>query len=67
MPYTSEQLQKIQEAIASGASTVKYGDKEVTYRTLNELKQIENSIKTETSPTTYGKGGRRFAQHSKGL
>lgn len=69
MAFTTEQLTEINSIITQGASTVKYADKEVTYRTLNELKEIKEMIKTEAEPTPPGnfRKGRSFAQFSKGL
>jgi hypothetical protein len=67
--YTQEQLTSLTKAISQGATTVKYGDKEVTYRSLTEMLQLQELMKTDlglngANPSTRG---RTYAQHSKGL
>lgn len=58
--YTTEMLAALDAAIATGALTVKYGDKTVTYRSLDEmlrirkLMQIELGIMENTNGRTYG-------------
>lgn len=62
--FTTEQLNALTEAIAQGARTVKYQDKEVTYRSLKdmlELKQLmeeDLGIKSKNSriKATFDKG-----------
>lgn len=44
MSFTQEQLDALEAAIAEGTLTVKYADKEVTYRSLDELLRIRNLI-----------------------
>lgn len=43
--FTQAQLDAINEAISSGTLSVKYQDKEVTYRSLEELLRIRDTIK----------------------
>jgi hypothetical protein len=40
MAYTAAQIAALQNAIASGATTVSYGDKRVEYRSLADMRQI---------------------------
>lgn len=47
MAYTTADLTAVQEAIKSGALTVKHRDRQVTYRSLAELEKIEGKIKAE--------------------
>ena len=47
MAYTQDQLTAITDAIALGATTVKYGDKEVTYRSLSDMLRLVDVMKTE--------------------
>lgn len=47
MAYTQLQLDTLKDAIAQGALTVKYGDKEITYRSLNEMIRIKNIMEVE--------------------
>ncbi len=68
MAWTSDDLVVLEKAISTGATKVKYADKEVEYRSLEEMFQIREQIKDElglngTSPNK----GRRFASFNKGL
>lgn len=47
MAYTQADLDAIQEALASGALTVKHRDRQVTYRSLVELERVEAKIKAQ--------------------
>jgi hypothetical protein len=38
MPYTTDQLQALQNALASGERRVRFADREVEYRSVEELK-----------------------------
>lgn len=44
MAYTQADLQAVQRAIASGEMTVKHNGREVTYRSVAELRAAENRI-----------------------
>jgi hypothetical protein len=37
--YTDQQLQALRDALANGVRRVKFGDREIEYRTIDELKQ----------------------------
>ena len=45
--YTLTQLEAIERAIASGTLKVRYADKEVTYHSLSELRDLRTEIRTE--------------------
>ena len=62
--YTQTQLDTICEAIATGALTVHYGDKSVTYRSLAEMKQIKNDMEAELGQKSQR---RKFAEYHKGI
>lgn len=47
MAYTQQQYDKLKAAIATGATSVYYGDKRVDYRNLNEMKQILSDMEIE--------------------
>lgn len=66
MAYTSEQYNALTSAIAQGALRVKYGDKEVEYRSLAEMKQIKRDMESELFPDI-SSNGRTFASFSKGI
>lgn len=66
MAYTSEQYSALQAAIAEGALVVKYQDKQVTYRSLDEmlriLKLMANDLGINANPS-----GRIYTQFGKGF
>lgn len=66
MAYTQLEYDTLVKAIAQGALVVKYGDKEVTYRSLSDMLKLKGIIEAELTPAAV-KPSRRFAQHSKGL
>lgn len=66
MSFTIEQLNTLTEAIASGSLTVKYADKEVTYRSLKDMLQIKTMMETELFPTSQPVR-RKLVEYSKGL
>jgi hypothetical protein len=37
--YTEQQLQALRDALANGVSRVRFGDREIEYRSVDELKQ----------------------------
>lgn len=71
--FTQENLTALENAIVEGVKKVKYSDKEVEYRSLDEMMRLRNLMKKElcqnTSKTKKGVfGGRRInAIHDKGL
>ena len=50
MSYTIEQYAALKEAIVSGATTVTYGDKTVSYRSLAEMRELLRMVETELFP-----------------
>lgn len=66
MAYTTLEYETLVRAIAQGALVVKYGDKEVTYRSLSDMLKIKGQMEAQLTPATV-KPSRRYAQHSKGL
>lgn len=68
--YTLEDLQNLEEAIAKGIKKVKYTDKEIEYRSVDEMLKVRDLIKAclgLDDGRNDGRGLRRVAQHSKGL
>ena len=67
MAWTQQQLDAIETAIGSGELTVRFGDRTVTYRSMEELLQargvIKNALDAEAGTTT---DRFSFAQTSKG-
>ena len=66
MAYTLEQLDALKAAIAQGALSVKYADKEVTYRSLDDMMRIKREMEKELAPEV-NRSTRRYAEFSKGL
>lgn len=48
MAYTPDQIAALQAAIALGAKKVKYADKEVDYRSLQEMRDLLAEMLAET-------------------
>lgn len=65
--FTQEQYDKLNEAIAQGALKVKYADKEVEYRSLDEMIRIRDLMAKDLGLFDQGNGGRVFASFSKGI
>lgn len=49
--YTLDQLNTITQAIAEGATRVKYQDKEVEYRSLQEMREIKAEMEADLGLT----------------
>lgn len=63
--FTMQQYNALCSAIAQGVTNVKYGDKEVSYRSLPEMLRTKALMETALR---IKKGTRRkYIQHSKGL
>jgi hypothetical protein len=69
MAFTLEQYNALDAAISVGANRVKYADKEVEYRSLQDMLQLRNQMRDELGLNGADPNGyrRRFAQFSKGL
>lgn len=65
MAFTQPQLDALEEAIAQGALTVKYQDKEVTYRSLSDMMKIRDLIRQKLGSSVAV--GRVYPVTSKGL
>jgi hypothetical protein len=67
MAWTQQQLDAIEAAIASGELTVRFGDRTVTYRSMNELLQAHALIREALAAESGAASARfSFAQTSKG-
>ncbi len=68
MAWTTTELEILEKAIASGATKVKYADKEVEYRSLSEMYNLREQIKDELGLNgTLANKGRRYASFDKGI
>jgi hypothetical protein len=53
MAYTSTQLADLRAAIAEGVLSVRFSDgRQLTYRSLDEMRRIEQGMAAELEPTT---------------
>ena len=64
--YTLEDLASLERAISTGTRDVFYGDKRVTYRSLDEMLRIRNIMRAELGVSSTEKRV-IYPQHSKGL
>ncbi len=59
MGYTEEQLQALRDALANGVRRVRFGEREIEYRTVEELKaaiavaEAEIAQSSSTPPTRH--------------
>jgi hypothetical protein len=67
MAWTQPQLDALKDAIAQGALTVKYADKEVTYRSLDEMMRIKAVMEKEINASSTGSSRNIKVGFSKGL
>lgn len=67
MAYTQTQLTALEEAFAQGVLEVQYSDKKVTYRSLDEMKQIIETIKKSLGTSNTNQVGSVKMEFSKGL
>ncbi len=64
--FTTEQYQALTKSIALGVLEVNYGNKKVTYRSLNEMLRIKSQMESDLGISTFN-NRIRYAQHTKGL
>jgi hypothetical protein len=64
--FTIEQLRALDRAIASGTLIARYGDHQVTYRSLDEMLRIRAVMREALGFVTQATR-RRFAKFDKGL
>ncbi|MEO6682590.1 MAG: hypothetical protein ABIN48_07165 [Ginsengibacter sp.] len=66
MAYSQIEYTSLTSAIAQGITTVKYGDKEITYRSLSEMLRIKSDMEVELGIKPGGIR-RTYISHTKGL
>ena len=67
MAYTNEQYLALKEAIAGGELSVRYADRNIVYRSIDEMLRIQRLMEAELFPSGSGSaGGRRLTSFSKG-
>jgi len=65
--YTLDQYTALVDAIAMGATKVKYQDREVEYRSLKDMNQLKNQMEKELGLSKTGGTGRTIAVYNNGL
>jgi hypothetical protein len=66
MAYTQPQHDALEAAIAQGALEVRYGDKKVTYRSLDDMFRILKLMNIDLGLIS-ANGGKKFVSFSKGI
>lgn len=65
MAWTIEEYNSLKAAIATGAKTVKYADKEVTYRSIEEMSAVLRAMAEELGLSDHS-NNRKYPSFSKG-
>lgn len=66
--FTPDNLNRLKKAMATGALTVEYADKKVTYRSLNEMVRLKTMMEKEILGDTGDcDNGVSFMEFDKGL
>lgn len=66
MAFTTEQLEKLDEALSQGVLKVKYADKEVTYQSTPDMLRLRNLMATELGLVD-NSSGRVYTSFDKGF
>jgi hypothetical protein len=67
MAYTLEKYSALKAAVAGGELSVRYVDRSVQYRSIDEMVRILKLMEAELFPdTSCSAGNRRYASFSKG-
>lgn len=66
MAWTQTDLDAIEAAIVNGTTVVKYADKSVTYRSIDELIRVRDLIRKDLGLTNAA-SGRVLASYTKGM
>lgn len=67
--YTTSQYNALCESISLGATKVNYGDKQVEYRSLNDMLQLKKLMEAQLFPNTSLKSQtnrRKYAEYERG-
>ena len=66
MAWSTEQLEVLEKAIAEGVTRLKYENKEVEYRSLEDMMKLRDIIRAELGIVDKS-GQRLYASYSKGF
>jgi len=67
MTWTTTDLDAIETALKSGTSRVRYADREVTYRSVDEMIRLRDLIREALGLIPQGGRSHHNLSHSKGL
>lgn len=67
MAWTENDLTILEKAIATGATSVQYADKTVDYRSLSDMMELRDNIRSSLGLIDLQKTKRAFASFDKGL
>ncbi len=67
MAFTDADLAAVRAALLRGERTVQFADRSVTYRSVEELLQVEQRILHEISPSTVTRSKQTLGVASKGF
>lgn len=66
MAWTESDIEVIERAISSGTLSVQFGDRSVTYRSINDLIKARNAMKSAINGSAVGGVRCTYASFSKG-
>lgn len=66
MAWAQTDYDALNKAIAQGATSVRYGDRQITYRSLAEMLQLRQQMAAELGLNS-ARIARKFASYSSGL
>ncbi len=67
MAFTDADLTAVRTALTKGERVVQYADRSVTYRSVEELLQVEQRILRELTPSTTARSKQTFLVGNKGF
>ncbi len=60
MAYTQAQLDALESAIAKGVTSVRYGERMITYRSLEEMNRLRDNMRAELGVSSPSGSRSRF-------
>jgi hypothetical protein len=65
MRFTLQQYEKLKEGITNGVRSIQYGDKTVTYHSMNEMIKLLEIMEEDLFPERFGRR-RKLAETDRG-
>lgn len=66
MAFVQADLEAVEAALRTGSARVRYADREIQYRSLDELQQLRNIMRRELGLASNGASRRTVLAHDKG-